>query len=110
MERYLETIALVICGVGLFLNFYIDYSEAIEFDKTIHDRIDTAIMQEVSKNNTKLDSVRHRLDSLTIQVTGLAHASIYLDSCQQARTYKSDRAERRGRFVGGLLKGLFPGL
>jgi hypothetical protein len=110
MDRYIETIALAVCGLGLMLNFWIDHSEAVEFDQTIHERIDAAIMQEVSKNNTKLDSVRHRLDSLNIQVNGLAHASIYLDSCQAARTHKSDRAERRGRFVGGLLKGLFPGI
>jgi hypothetical protein len=40
----------------------------------------------------------------------LAKSVLYLDSCQQAKTIKQDRAERRGKFVGGLLKGLFPGL
>lgn len=50
------------------------------------------------------------VDSLRAQINGLAKTVIYLDSCQQAKSSKQDRAERRGKFVGGLLKGLFPGM
>ena len=42
------------------------------------------------------------------QNQALAKSVIYLDSCQQAKTYKMEKSERRGRFVGGLIKSLFP--
>lgn len=51
-----------------------------------------------------------RIDSLKVETEALAKTVIYLDSCQQAKTIKQDKAERRGKFVGGLLKALFPGL
>jgi hypothetical protein len=51
-----------------------------------------------------------RIDSLKVETEALAKTVIYLDSCQNNKTQKQDRAERRGKFVGGLLKGLFPGL
>ena len=49
-------------------------------------------------------------DSLRRQINALAKSVVYLDSCNQAKNHKQERAERRGRFVGGLLKGLFPGM
>lgn len=51
-----------------------------------------------------------QIDSLENQNIALGKSVIYLDSCQQIRTFKTDRAERRGKFVGGLLKSLFPSL
>ena len=54
--------------------------------------------------------IESRIDSLKIESEALAKTIIYLDSCQQQKAQKQDKAERRGRFVGGLLKGLFPGL
>lgn len=73
------------------------------------------------KTNAKQDSatIDNRLyaQSVSAQISAvrentevLAKSVLYLDSCQQAKTIKQDRAERRGKFVGGLLKGLFPGL
>lgn len=53
---------------------------------------------------------RQKSDSLFMQNRQLAKSVVYLDSCQQDKVKKSDRAERRGRFVGGLLRGFFPGL
>ena len=51
-----------------------------------------------------------RVDSLKTQNKALAETVIYLDSCTQSKTFKTERAERRGRFLGGLIKGLFPKL
>lgn len=50
------------------------------------------------------------VDSIKVQIKGLGKTVIYLDSCQQNKTQKADRAERRGKFVGGLLKSLIPGM
>lgn len=58
----------------------------------------------------KLAAMETDIDSLHIQNKALAKTALYLDSCNQQKTQKADRAERRGKFVGGLLKGLFPGL
>jgi len=56
------------------------------------------------------NKLQARVDSLKLETQALAKTVIYLDSCQQAKTQKGERAERRGKFVGGLLKGLFPGM
>jgi hypothetical protein len=58
----------------------------------------------------QIDSVQSIADKAASNNIVLAETVLYLDSCQQAKTVKHDKAERRGRFVGGLLKGLFPGL
>lgn len=58
----------------------------------------------------KLAAMESDIDSLAKQNKALAKTALYLDSCNQQKTQKADRAERRGKFVGGLLKGLFPGL
>jgi hypothetical protein len=71
----------------------------------------TAYITDFSKNTlTNIEGLQIQLDSVNTKLDKLAEASLYLDSCQQVRTQKSDRAERRGKFVGGLLKGLFPSL
>lgn len=51
-----------------------------------------------------------QIDSLKSETKALAKTVLYLDSCLQSKAQKADRAEKRGRFVGGLLKGLFPGM
>ena len=56
----------------------------------------------------KVDLLQAKLDSVQSQNIGLGKSVIYLDSCQQVKSTKSEKAERRGRFVGGLLKTLFP--
>jgi hypothetical protein len=58
----------------------------------------------------QLDSVQHITDKAAANNIVLAKTVIYLDSCQQSKTVKHDKAERRGKFVGGLLRGLFPGI
>lgn len=56
----------------------------------------------------KIAVLEAKLDSVQSQNIGLGKSVIFLDSCQQVSGKKADRAERRGRFVGGLLKTLFP--
>jgi hypothetical protein len=51
-----------------------------------------------------------RIDSLNIETAALAKSVIYLDSCQSEKVRKGEKAERTGRFVGGIIKGLFPHL
>lgn len=58
----------------------------------------------------RLINVECSIDSLRAQNKALAKSIVYLDSCNTAKNHKQERAERRGRFVGGLLKGLFPGM
>lgn len=64
----------------------------------------------VMQSTTRLINVECSVDSLRMQTKGVAKSVIYLDSCNQTKTHKQERAERRGRFVGGLLKSLFPGM
>lgn len=55
-------------------------------------------------------NMKFKIDSLKVQNKEIAKTVLFLDSCQIMKTNKTDRAERRGKFVGGLLKGLFPGI
>ena len=57
-----------------------------------------------------LANINQRVDSMHKQNEALAKTVLYLDSCNQSKAQKADKAERRGKFVGGLIKGLFPGI
>lgn len=103
----------LLLGALLFLlaiNYAIDFMSYSENQENLQRELRLVKIQSFSRLNPKFDSITHRLDSVDLKLSRLARASIYLDSCQQARTARADRAERRGRFVGGLLRGLFPGL
>ncbi len=63
----------------------------------------------VSESN-QLKGLELMQDSLFKTDVVLSKSIIYLDSCQLTKHSKSERAERRGKFVGGILKSLFPGL
>jgi hypothetical protein len=78
-----------------------------------HDKLETYIKESgdyAVSNMLRSAKLENRIDSLKVETEALAKTVIYLDSCQQAKTIKQDKAERRGKFVGGLLKALFPGL
>ncbi len=78
-----------------------------------HKKIDNLIAlneQRLITSNIKQIQIKESVDSLKIQIKGLGKSVIFLDSCQQNKTIKQDKAERRGRFVGGLLKSLIPGM
>ena len=57
-----------------------------------------------------LANINQRVDSMHKQNEALAKTVLYLDSCNQSKAQKADKAERRGKFVGGLIKGRFPGI
>lgn len=78
-----------------------------------HEKIEKHIAQSEEwalGSSIRAARIESRIDSLNTETKALASTVIYLDSCQQQKAQKQDKAERRGRFVGGLLKGLFPGL
>ena len=78
-----------------------------------HKKIDNLIamnQERLTNSNIRQNRMIESVDSMKIQIKGLGKSVIYLDSCQQNKTIKQDRAERRGKFVGGLLKSLIPGM
>jgi len=104
--RKTDTLLLLV-----FFLIYIAFDRYSAYD--VEGRISDDI-QYLAKTtlNTNLDvaNVNSRIDSLHLQNQALAETVLYLDSCNQGKTQKADRAERRGKFVGGLIKGLFPGI
>jgi nitrogen fixation/metabolism regulation signal transduction histidine kinase len=97
----------------LFIVFLIYVGGDIYTARIAHQKLDKLIKEnEEWSTGALIKNMRTegRIDSLKAETEALAKTVIYLDSCQQAKTIKQDRAEKRGKFVGGLLKGLFPGL
>lgn len=62
------------------------------------------------EDSIKIAQLQEDVDSLFATDQVFAKSILYLDSCNQSKLTKTERAERRGRFVGGLLRGLFPNL
>ena len=77
--------------------------------KQLTDEISTANEAALSAV-IRTGNLEESVDSIKVQIKGLGKTVIYLDSCQQNKAQKADRAERRGKFVGGLLKSLIPGM
>jgi len=105
MTIIIERFALVLILIGIGVNFY--------FDKKAFDRDVVAAKQLEEWNMGLTMRIAHnemRLDSMQNATMKVAKATMYLDSCQATKTTKTERAERRGKFVGGLLRGLFPGI
>jgi len=105
MKVEFERLILLILVLAVGVNFYFDnkaYERDIEAAAQLEDW-NMALMTRIIQHDTKIDSLKASTQSL-------AKATIYLDSCQQNKSQKVERAERRGKFVGGLLRGLFPGL
>ena len=90
-------------AVGLLTyNFYTFKSTQIKIDA----KQDSVVIESIKETELVSSEVRLARESSAM----LAKSVLYLDSCQQAKTIKQDKAERRGKFIGGLLKGLFPGI
>lgn len=98
---------IVIALITLLLG--VNYYKFRQFETRIEDKI---VQLEESNLELSLNIAANysSIDSLQKQNSAMARTIIYLDSCQSQKTIKSDKAEKRGRFVGGLIKGLFPGL
>jgi hypothetical protein len=75
-------------------------------------RVQKYTLEQVdSMHNDRIIALENRvlaIDSLEAQNKALIQAVVYLDSVNTARSSKADRAERRGRFFGGLIKTLIP--
>lgn len=101
----LENLFLAILSVAMVVNYIFDhegYKRDIDASNEL-EKFNQSLMFRIIQTDVKIDSLREA----TMRV---AEATMYLDSCQQVKSSKSERAERRGRFVGGLLRGLIPGI
>lgn len=106
MKVYIDTIVLFI-AIIVYIGF--DVYTA----KQTHNRLESYITETDSMAYQLLyrtANMQARIDSLKTQNKALAETVVYLDSCSQNKAFKTERAERRGRFLGGLIKGLFPKL
>lgn len=79
-------------------------------DQKVTQKSYSTLVQKIKADSAAICQLESRIDSLKFADKAIAKSIVYLDSCNQNRTNKADRAERRGKFVGGLLKSLFPGL
>lgn len=105
MKR-IETILLF-----AFFTIYIAYDRfhAYDVESRISDDVQY-LAKSCITSGLDLATLSGKIDSLDNQSKALAKTVLYLDSCNQIKAQKADKAERRGKFVGGLLKGLFPGI
>ena len=95
----------VVLTVALTLNFLFDY-QAKQREEIIVKRIELTAFED----NKRVAEMQLQIDSLKDKSKIIATTVVFLDSCQQTKTVRAEKSERRGRFVGGLLKGIFPGL
>ena len=72
--------------------------------------IDQKVDSLVLNQSVRIQVLQNSNDSLELQIKNLALCVQYLDSVNQAKGSRVERAEKRGRFIGGLIKGIFPGL
>lgn len=105
MKVQVDRFILLIVAVAVGVNFYFD-NKAFERDIEAAAQLEEWNMGLTSR----IISNESKIDSLKTSTQNLAKATIYLDSCQSNKSQKAERAERRGKFVGGLLRGLFPGI
>jgi hypothetical protein len=96
-------IAILIIAFFLGFNFYQDMATTKQVVM-----LERVVTETTNNTAATLKGMDYEIDSLHKHIGKLATATVYLDSCQQQKTVKAERAERRGRFVGGLLKGLLP--
>lgn len=103
--KYLQ-IAFFVLVAGLTLFSFLSISEIKQTSEKQYAQLDSAnimLTGYMIELSLKTDSLKHNEQILTRSI-------LYLDSCQQLKATKADRAERRGRFLGGLLKTIFPAL
>lgn len=68
------------------------------------------MVQKAKADSITIVRMNKTLDSMKVADRAMVRSILSLDSINQDKTSKADRAERRGRFIGGLLKGLLPHL
>jgi hypothetical protein len=105
MNKNIERFIMALIAISIGVNFY--------FDKKGFERdVEAAQKLEQFNHGLLLKNIylETRIDSLKEANAKIVQATIYIDSCQASKVQKADRAERRGRFVGGILRGLIPGI
>jgi hypothetical protein len=71
-------------------------------------KIDRKVDSLMLVQSVRVQVLSNANDSLGHQIHDLALCVQYLDSVHESKGFKTERAEKRGRFIGGLIKGLFP--
>lgn len=98
----------------LIIFLFLGYAAGdVYFAREAHKKLDKCIEESDKWSKAAIFRIAHaetRIDSIKAQNKALGESVIYVDSVATTKTGKAERAERRGRFVGGLLKGLIPGL
>jgi hypothetical protein len=73
-------------------------------------KIDRKVDSLMLVQSVRIQVLQNGNDSLQSEIEKLALCIQYLDSVNLSKSSKVERAEKRGRFIGGLIKGIFPGL
>jgi hypothetical protein len=105
MTIIFERLALLMMAIAIGVNFYFDnkgFDRDVKANETMTDWYMGATIRIIH--------TEEGIDSLKKVNVKLAKATMYIDSIQATQKTKTDRAERRGKFVGGLLRGLIPGI
>jgi len=98
-------IALVALSIGL-----VAIEQQIQSAKQKRLTIDRKVDSMLLAHSVERQVLLNANDSLQKDVRFLALCVQYLDSVDRSKQTKSERAEKRGRFIGGIIKGIFPGL
>lgn len=98
-------IALVALSIGL-----VAIEQQIQSAKQKRSKIDRKVDSMLLAHSVERQVLLNANDSLQKEVRFLALCVQYLDSVDRSKQTKSERAEKRGRFIGGIIKGIFPGL
>lgn len=100
---------IVIVLVALFLGLAA-IEQQIQSGIQKRSKIDRKVDSIMLVQSVRIQVLLNANDSLKSQIQDLALCVQYLDSVDRSKSNKSERAEKRGRFIGGLIKGIFPGL
>ena len=98
-------IALILIFIG-----FVAVEEQIQSGIQKRSKIDRKVDSLMLVQSVRVQVLSNANDSLAHQIHDLALCVQYLDSVHESKGFKTERAEKRGRFIGGLIKGLFPGL
>jgi hypothetical protein len=103
MNKIIVAVVLCFLCLGVVEHQYLSATKKVAL---LTRQIDTIKIQSAVERQVLLNAN----DSLQKEVRFLALCVQYLDSVDRSKQTKSERAEKRGRFIGGIIKGIFPGL
>lgn len=100
---------VILALVALFVGM-VAIEQQIQSGIQKRSNIDRKVDSIMLAQSVRIQVLQNANDSLQSQIQNLALCVQYLDSVNVSKSSKVERAERRGRFIGGLIKGIFPGL